>query len=64
MRFWVISTANTLLEFVVVQSVCGFDVVPENSISKVQATGSSETCYSTQDRDRSFVSPYGVSMVT
>jgi hypothetical protein len=43
MIFGIISTTNTLFVFVVVQSVYGSDVEPENSISKMQATGSSET---------------------
>ena len=43
MKFGVISTKDILLGFVAVQSVYGFEVEQENSISKVQATGSSET---------------------
>jgi hypothetical protein len=43
MRFGVIFTKDSLLGFVAVQSVYGSEVAQENSISKVQATGLSET---------------------
>jgi hypothetical protein len=43
MKFGIISTTNTLLGFVVVESVFGSDVAPENFITKVQVTGSPET---------------------